>query len=177
MPNRSGALLVRLGVMIGLMFVVFAELQAWVRTAELWGATRLVQLSGVCRLGLSSGASVVVTPSSHQAFRVVVSQSCSSLASVLAIGCLAVLAPHYGSYRKAAAFAASMFVIVAGNVLRIAGSLGVGLVAGRSSLVLFHDSIGNIFSFAYTLGGYILLLWLLLLWGRPGTRKIASAPS
>src|SRR5947209_13077781 len=170
MTNRSGSIFVRLGAAVVLTLVAFAELPNGVRNAELWGSSRLVQLIGFGGLGPSSGSSVVVTPASHDPFRVVVSQSCSSLASVLAIGCLALLAPNHGSCRKAAASAAAMGVIVGGNVLRIAGSLGMGLVAGRPSLVLFHDSIGNVFSFAYTLGGYILLLWLLLPSGEPAAR-------
>jgi hypothetical protein len=57
---------------------------------------------------------------------------------------------------------AAVGTVVAGNILRISASLAVGLVAGRTSLVLFHDWVGSMFGFGYTLGGYVLLLYLLL---------------
>ena len=53
-------------------------------------------------------------------------------------------------------------MVAIGNVLRITASVGMGLVAGRASLVLFHDWVGSLFAFAYILGGYILMISLLL---------------
>jgi hypothetical protein len=52
--------------------------------------------------------------------------------------------------------------VFAGNVLRLAGSLGFGLWVGERSLVLFHDWVGTVFTYAYTLGGYLVMLSMLL---------------
>ena len=52
--------------------------------------------------------------------------------------------------------------IVVGNLVRIASSSVVGLLAGRVSLVLFHDWVGSSFGFAYTIGGFVLMLAVLL---------------
>jgi carbamoyl-phosphate synthase large subunit len=114
-------------------------------------------------------------PDTHAPFRAIVTPTCSSLASALAIGALATLAPartRRARRRRVAATAAAVATVVAGNILRIAASLAVGLVAGRGSLVLFHDWVGSMFGFGYTLGGYILLLYLLL----PATSLSTSEP-
>jgi len=63
---------------------------------------------------------------------------------------------------KHVALAAAATVIFAGNIVRIAASVAIGAVAGRGSLVLFHDWVGSAFALAYTIGGYVLMLWLLL---------------
>ena len=162
MTRRSGAIFVRLTILLGLTFAGFALLQAPARAAETRAAAWVAHLAGFGRLQVPSAPSVLVFPVRGQAFRAIVTPSCSSLASVLAIGCLAALAPDYAKRRKVLAAGAAMVAVVVGNIVRIAGSLVIGLLAGRASLVLFHDSIGNIFSFAYTLGGYIIMLWLLL---------------
>ena len=63
--------------------------------------------------------------------------------------------------------------VFVGNVLRIAGSIGIGLLYGSRSLVLFHDWIGSLFAFGYTLGGFLLMVYLLL----PPERPAAGHPT
>lgn len=58
--------------------------------------------------------------------------------------------------------AGAVAAVVGGNFLRICSSVVVGLYAGRPSLVLFHDWVGSVIGFAFTLGGFVLMLWILL---------------
>ncbi|MBV9410903.1 MAG: archaeosortase/exosortase family protein [Acidimicrobiia bacterium] len=128
------------------------------------GLLRVIGARGVSVVGASS-SEIQVVPDGHAPFRAIVTPSCSSLASALAIGALASLAPvrrRGDRTRRMAATSAAVAIVVAGNVVRIAASLAVGLVAGRTSLILFHDWVGSMFGFSYTLGGYVLLLYLLL---------------
>jgi carbamoyl-phosphate synthase large subunit len=128
------------------------------------GLLRLCGAGGVS-VAAGSGSAITVVPDSHAPFRAIVTPSCSALASGLAIGALASLAPvrrRRDRTRRLVATGAAVGTVVAGNILRIAASLAVGLVAGRTSLILFHDWVGSMFGFAYTLGGYVLLLYLLL---------------
>jgi exosortase/archaeosortase family protein len=162
MTVRAGPIFVRLALLIGVIFLGFAVLQAPARDAETHAALWLAHFLAPGRLLAAKGPSVIVAPIAGAPFRAIVTPSCSSLASVLAIGCLATLAPDYARRRKMTAAGAAIGAVVLGNIVRIAASLDVGLLAGRSSLILFHDSVGNIFSFGYTLGGYILMLWLML---------------
>jgi carbamoyl-phosphate synthase large subunit len=64
--------------------------------------------------------------------------------------------------RRFLAIGAAVVAVVVGNFVRISSSVVVGLYAGRSSLVLFHDWVGSMIGFAFTLGGFILMLWILL---------------
>ena len=53
-------------------------------------------------------------------------------------------------------------LVVACNVLRIAASIWVGLRWGSSDLVLFHNWVGTLFALAYTLIGFLFMLYLML---------------
>ena len=100
--------------------------------------------------------------------------SCSSIASVLAIACLSTLAPPAPRGRRALAVAAAIATVSLGNITRIAASVIVGLFAGRSSLVLFHDWVGGIMTYVYTLGGFIVFLYILLPDRRREQRQAAA---
>ena len=66
--------------------------------------------------------------------------------------------------RQRAAFAVAVAVamVVVGNLIRIDLSLLFGVIAGRITLILFHNWAGAIFSFTYTFAGFVVMLWLLL---------------
>ena len=64
-----------------------------------------------------------------------------------------------------------MAAVAAGNIARISLSVIAGVHSGISSLVLFHDWVGGVMTFVYTLGGYVLMLAILL----PNTAKQAAA--
>jgi exosortase/archaeosortase family protein len=125
------------------------------------GAMRLVGITGV---PLEVGTSALLRPAHHAEFWVYLSPSCSSLASILTLGCLVLAVPRrvVAGRSRLVAFLAASAAIFLGNLLRIDLSIGAGLVAGRSVLVLFHDWAGSIFGFGYTMGGFIVMLWLLL---------------
>jgi len=53
-------------------------------------------------------------------------------------------------------------LVIFGNIVRIALSIGVGIFFGRGSLILFHDWAGSTFTFIYTLGGFMVMLILLM---------------
>jgi exosortase/archaeosortase family protein len=153
----------RVALIVAINIVGFMLFQHWVRSVETHAAAFAVHaLSGGKRSYVLAGTSVVVLPYHGEAFRAVVTTSCSSLASALAIGCLATLSPPGSRTRKRLAVAVAIAVVVCGNIVRIAASLVVGLVAGRASLVLFHDWVGGVLTFVYTLGGFVLFLYLLL---------------
>ena len=147
----------------------FAAFQAPARHLEARATVALIELTGQGQVFLASGSSIAVVPGNQRAFKAVVTPTCSSLSSVLAIACIASLA--IGTWRRRlSALAAAATAVVAGNVVRITASVAVGLRAGRSSLVLFHDWVGSVFAFAYTLSGYVLLLYLLL----PPSRRVVA---
>lgn len=162
MRPTAWSVLVRAGWRLLLVIGCFLALIEPVRMAEASAAAGLLRLLGVEDVTVQLGTSIQVFPPAHAPFRANVTLSCSCLSALLALGFVAGFLPRRpGGHRLLAVFAA-MVAVVTGNVLRIAGSLAVGLVAGRASLVLFHDWVGSVFTFIYTLGGYLLMLYLLL---------------
>ncbi|MBV9164490.1 MAG: archaeosortase/exosortase family protein [Pseudonocardiales bacterium] len=164
MRSQTAAALIPPIAVVVAVVVVFAYLIEPVRRLEAATASLLLHLLGVApeAVQLRANASLAVYPHGHAAFLAVVTPSCSSLSSLLAVMGLTIFTPRRRQRRRIAALACALVCITAGNVVRIAASVMVGLLAGASSLVLFHDWVGSMFAFAYTLGGYLLMLALLL---------------
>jgi exosortase/archaeosortase family protein len=144
--------------------VVFPYLIEPARQFEAGAAAWLVHLLGVApeAVQLRANASLSVYPHGKAAFLAVITPYCSSLSSLLAVMGLALFTPRRRPGHRILALVCAVVCIAAGNVVRIAASVMMGLIAGTSSLVLFHDWVGSMFAFAYTLGGYLLMLAILL---------------
>jgi len=140
----------------------FAVLHRPVRTIEASTAIGLLRAFGATGVHGGGTSSVLVTPAHRAAFFVLVTPSCSSLASLLAFGCLYPLLPRSSAGRSIAALATAVGVVAIGNIIRITASIAIGLVAGRASLVLFHDWVGSMFTFVYTITGFIVMLSMVL---------------
>lgn len=108
---------------------------------------------------LDAGSTIVVTPTTGLPFLADVRPSCSALGAIVA---LTVLGSAIARRHRARATAAAIAVVLLGNLVRIGASLAVGVVWGRSSLVLFHDAAGGAFTFAYLLVGFGTYLYLTL---------------
>jgi exosortase/archaeosortase family protein len=160
---RAVTLLARPVAVVGLVVVVFRVGNASFRELEAGAATGLLHLLGVSPdvVQTRPNSSIAVLPVDHGAFLAIVTPSCSSLASLLAIAFLSLHVPR-GTPRRVVALVAALLCVVVGNVLRIAGSVAAGLFSGTGALVLFHDWVGSLFAFGYTLGGFLLMLAVLL---------------
>jgi exosortase/archaeosortase family protein len=163
--SRTLAILLRPVSVIALVMITFVLANAGFRQLEAAAATQLLHLSGLTethRVLLLPGSRIAVFPEAVGPFVAVVTPSCSALSALLAVAFLAWFGPPGRIGRRIGALGCALVCVLAGNVLRIAGSIGVGLVHGKASLVLFHDWVGSLFAFGYTLGGYLLMLFLLL---------------
>ncbi len=166
MSHRSAIYLRVLGLM-ALVTVGFLVLEGVFRRLEADASVALLRgvgASGVLSIG---NGQIAVLPPHRAAFIAIVTSSCSSITAVLAVLALGLVAPHHDRGRKVMAITVAVALVVLGNVLRIAASVAVGLAAGRSSLVLFHNWVGGLFTFGYILGAYVLFLYLLLPRPRP----------
>jgi exosortase/archaeosortase family protein len=162
MTEQRRVALGKLALAVAVVCIGFGLLQRPARGLEAACVGWLLRALGAEGVGPVVGSSIAVFPRNHAPFVAVVSASCSSIAAVLTIVCLGAIAPRQAGRRRLTATVAAIAVVVAGNIVRIAGSVAIGLVAGRSSLVLFHDWIGGLFTFLYILVGYTLMLILLL---------------
>lgn len=152
---------------------VFAAAGTAVRVLETHAAVALLSAFGA-DVEVRAGVSIQVFPTVHDPFRAVVTPSCSALSAVLALAAIAVMLPG-GRRPRLAAFGVAAAVVLLGNLARIAGSIGVGLLSGRSSLVLFHDWVGATFAFCYVIGGFLLMLRLLARSSARGPLRLAPA--
>ena len=164
----------RIGLQMAIVFSVtvlgFVLLQHGIRVFETWASVSLTRLLAPHRATVVGGTSIIISPPHRPAFRAIVTPACSSAASVFSIVALATLIRGVSRGRRTLALATAVLVVMVGNVVRIGGSVLIGLLAGRASLVLFHDWVGGLFSFTSTLGGFIVMLYLIL----PDRRREAS---
>jgi len=132
------------------------------RVGESHAVAALLVLVGADGTRVPYDSVIEIFPSGQPSLLARITMSCSSLSSLLAIACLAFLGPDRLHRRWWSALGIALAVVALGNLLRIALSLGAGLLSGREALILFHDWVGGAFAFVYTLGGYILFLYLVL---------------
>ena len=107
-------------------------------------------------------ARILVLPSDQSPFVAIVSHSCSSITSVLALGVIAFSVLPGPLHRRGIAFWLSAWLIVTANWIRISASVLIGTQAGIDGLILFHDSVAALFGLAYTAAGFFFMLWWLL---------------
>lgn len=176
MSSRAWPVLLRPVTVIVVVLVAFALFNDVFRQAETAAAAELLHLLGVPEgaVQVRPDSSLAVFPASTGPFLAIVTPSCSALASLLAVASLALFVPPRFRRRRLVAVGCALLVVVVGNVARIAGSIAVGLAQGTSSLVLFHDWVGSLFAFTYTLGGYLLMLVILLPRGTPGPVSVSD---
>lgn len=139
----------------------FVLLSGPMRTAEI-AAVLAILHPDAHQLSAVSGHAIQALPSRGLAFRVQVTPYCSSLIAVLALGGIAGFILHGPLRLRLAAFAGAAALVVACNVVRIAASVWVGLRFGPGDLVLFHNWVGTLFALAYTLIGFLFMLYLML---------------
>jgi carbamoyl-phosphate synthase large subunit len=166
-------IVVHMGAVLAGTALGFVLLQHSVRVGETWLSAAIARAVDPHRVTVLQRTSILVTPAHRPAFLAIVTPSCSSAASMCSIVCLATLVRGVSTTRRVLATTAAVVTVVAGNILRISGAILIGLAAGRASLVLFHDWVGSVFSFSYTLGGFILLLYLIL----PDLRHVPAPPA
>lgn len=176
MSTRLGITLHKVLIVSLTAVLAFALFQEGMRAFETRAALALLSAVGVQNVRGVDATSVLVVSGDQPAFLVLITASCSSLASLVAMGCLGPLAPRGSPGRRSVAVLSAACVIAIGNVVRIAASIAVGLVAGRASLILFHDWVGSMFTFIYTMSGYILMLTLLLPKDERASRSSLGTP-
>lgn len=160
MSRRRFEVLAALALCLGLALAGFRLLNVPMRNLEV--AVVLAMLGDGHHVSAVAHHTFQVLPAGSLPFRARVTPYCSALVSVLALGAIAGFVLRGPPWRRIAGFVVAATVIVACNVLRITASLLIGVHIGLSGLVLFHDWVGTFFGIAYTMGGFFLMLYVLL---------------
>jgi exosortase/archaeosortase family protein len=160
-PSRSRVAL-RIAALLALLGALFVVGQAPFRHWEAYLVAEAVRVFGFHGV-LGVHDSQILISGGGQVFWVDITPSCSSLGPALALALIAtVMSAGSPASDRVLAVLAGVASIVVGNLVRIGASVVAGLLAGRVSLVLFHDWVGSTFGFAYTVGGFVLVLAILL---------------
>ena len=161
MNRRRVEVFTALGLGIALAFVGFYALTGPMRDLEVLAVLALMAPVGE-RAAAVNGHVFQVLPPTQEAFRAELTPYCSSLVAVLALAAIALFVLRGPWPRRLFALSTAIAVVVCCNVLRVTGSLWMGYRFGDRALVLFHDWAGTLFALVYTMGGFLLMLSLLL---------------
>jgi exosortase/archaeosortase family protein len=155
-----------MAALVALLGAVFAAGQTPFRHWEAMAVAEMVRATGLHGVLGVNGSQILLSHGSgvgQQVFWVDITPSCSSLGPALALALIAyVMSVGNPARDRILAGMAGVASIAVGNLVRIGSSVVVGLLDGRVSLVLFHDWVGSTFGFAYTVGGFVLVLAILL---------------
>jgi exosortase/archaeosortase family protein len=153
-------------VVLGMIFIVgstalgYVLLQTRARHLEARACVFVLWHLGVRHISVIDQTSILIRPHNTFAFIATITPSCSALSSVLVLVCLGSLLPQRRRGTRVLAILAGVAVVTIGNLVRIGSAIAVGSRFGPSAQVLFHDWVGAIFAFAYTLCGFILMLFI-----------------
>jgi exosortase/archaeosortase family protein len=132
------------------------------RRLEVRAIADLLHVAGFHRISGALGSTLVIFRPNGETVSASLTPSCSSLMSVLALAALASSVLRRRRVHTFAAFVVAAIMLVAANMLRIGLSAVLGLWLGRPALLLFHDWVGTLWTFAATLAGFLLLVSLTL---------------
>jgi len=161
MTRRRSEVAGALALGIALAFLGFRFLSGPMRDLEVMAVLALLSPADE-RASAVDGHVFQVLPPGHEAFRAELTPYCSSLIAVLALVAIALFVLRAPWPRRLLAVSSAVVLIVSCNVLRVTGSVWMGYRFGDRALVLFHDWAGTLFALAYTMGGFFLMLFLLL---------------
>ena len=130
-----------------------------VRHFEVNLTSKIIELMGIDRISGALGDSFVVFGPGMEPVVAEMTGSCSIWSSVLALAALAAVALRQRSQAFVGFLAAAAFVLFA-NQIRLLGSLLAGRYFAVDALVFFHDWIGAVLNFAYTLIGLLIMIGL-----------------
>ncbi|MFC4069085.1 ATP-grasp domain-containing protein [Actinoplanes subglobosus] len=130
-----------------------------VRRFEVSLASKIIDVLGVDQISGALGDSFVVFGPDLEPVVAEMTGSCSIWSSVLALAALAVVALRQRPQALLGFLSAAAFVVAA-NQFRLLGSLLAGRYFAVDALVFFHDWVGAVLNFAYTLIGLLIMIGL-----------------
>jgi carbamoyl-phosphate synthase large subunit len=126
-----------------------------------WAAD-VLGLVGVDSVSASLERHVLVFRPDGEIILAEVTESCSSILSVLGLTALTAVVLRGRRQHAVAGLVVAVTALLALNHLRLVGSTLAGLVWGTPALVLFHDWVGTVWNLAATLGGFLLMVCITL---------------
>jgi exosortase/archaeosortase family protein len=129
------------------------------RYFEVWLASGVLEAFGVDRISAALGDSFLIFGPNFEPVTAEMTASCSALTSILALSALAIVALRQRPQALVGFLVAAVFVLFA-NEVRLILSLLAGRYLDVDALVFFHDWVGALLNFAYTLIGLLIMIGL-----------------
>jgi len=122
----------------------------------------VLNLVGVDSVSASLERHVLVFRPDGEIILAEVTESCSSILSVLGLTALTAVVLRGRRQHAVAGLVVAVAALLVLNHLRLAASTVAGLVWGTPALVLFHDWVGTVWNLVATLGGFLLMVCITL---------------
>ncbi|MGY1763578.1 exosortase/archaeosortase family protein [Geodermatophilus sp. SYSU D00779] len=165
-PRRSGRRLVPVLLDLALAVVIcavgFRYGAGFLQVHEARWVADVLGLVGVDSVSSSLERHVLVFRPDGEIILAEVTESCSSILSVLGLTALTAVVLRGRRQHAVAGLVVAVAALLALNHLRLVGSTLAGLVWGTPALVLFHDWVGTVWNLAATLGGFLLMVCITL---------------
>jgi carbamoyl-phosphate synthase large subunit len=165
-PRRSGRRLVPVVLDLLLAVVIcavgFRYGAGFLQVHEARWVANVLDLVGVDSVSASLERHILVFRPDGEIILAEVTESCSSILSVLGLTALTAVVLRGRRQHAVAGLVVAVAALLVLNHLRLAGSTVAGLVWGTPALVLFHDWVGTVWNLAATLGGFLLMVCITL---------------
>ena len=165
-PRRSGRRLVPVLLDLALAVVIcavgFRYGAGFLQVHEARWVADVLTLTGVDSVSASLERHILVFRPDGEIILAEVTESCSSILSVLGLTALTAVVLRGRRQHAVAGLVVAVAALLVLNHLRLAGSTLAGLVWGTPALVLFHDWVGTVWNLAATLGGFLLMVCITL---------------
>ncbi len=156
--------------LVGCLIVWRVAGGAW-RTAETSVVRVVLSMGGVH--ADQTGEQLLVHRGGASAFLASIGPWCSAFGPVLAFVAIGAVAPGPARRRTVAVVTASA-VVLAGNIVRLAGVMAIGAIGDTADLEQWHDGAGVVLAVGVLLcaGGWLLNR----LWPMPTGRRVPAGP-
>ncbi|MGR6966269.1 exosortase/archaeosortase family protein [Geodermatophilus sp. URMC 61] len=165
-PRRSGRRLVPVLVDLALAVAICAAGYRYgaavLQVHEARWVAHVLDVVGVDSVSASLERHVLVFRPDGEIILAEVTESCSSILSVVGLTALTAVVLRGRRQHAVAGLVVAVAALLALNHLRLVGSTVAGLVWGTPALVLFHDWVGTVWNLAATLGGFLLMVCVTL---------------
>ncbi|MGY1615707.1 exosortase/archaeosortase family protein [Geodermatophilus sp. SYSU D00691] len=167
-PWRTGGGRRRLSVTAELLLAAavcvagYRYLAGWFQVHEAQWVAGFLNLVGVDQVSDVLPGRILVFRDNGELLNAEVTASCSAVLSVLGLTALTLTVLRSRRLHALAGLAAAVAGVVLLNDVRLVVSTLAGLWWGHGALVLFHDWVGTIWTFASTLVGFLLMVCLTL---------------
>ena len=165
--HRRWSVLVELVLAAGICVGGYHFGAQWLQVHEAAWVVAALHLVGVRSVSGALPGHILIFRPDGDVLNAVVTSSCSAILSLVGLVALTVAILRRRRLHAIGGLLAAIAAVLVANDLRLAASTLAGLWWGRSSLVLFHDWVGTLWTLASTLGGFLVMVWLTL----PGAER------